>query len=172
MIVRASAVTLLIIWKLINGTLGGLGERVHGKWCVKDICQFIIQHKRQHHPFFKNLTVTYQEAIEDVYKDFLDRMAWKKEDLVPTPKVEARGTKLNMDEGVNVKHGRKPGGGVDSRGEKNAGSLSDKEVRRRRWLAAHRREQRDRESVRKARENLRRLERDCKSHMTTPVRCT
>merc|ERR1712242_179327 len=96
-------------WDL--GWIGGC----HGKWCVKDICQFIIQHKRQHHPFFKNLTVTYREAIEDVYKDFLGCMAWKKEDLVPTPKVEARGTKLNMDEGVNVKHGRKPGGGVDSR---------------------------------------------------------
>mmetsp|Transcript_33926 Transcript_33926/g.66734 ORF Transcript_33926/g.66734 Transcript_33926/m.66734 type:complete len:158 (+) Transcript_33926:884-1357(+) len=157
MIVRASAVTLLIIWKLINGTLGGLGERVHGKWCVKDICQFIIQHKRQHHPFFKNLTVTYQEAIEDVYKDFLDCI------------MEARGTKPMMDEGVNVKHCRKPGGGVDTRGEKNAGSLSDKDVRGRRWLAAHRREQRDRESVRKARESLRRLQHDLKSHMITRV---
>jgi len=71
-----------------------------------------------------------------------------------------------MDEGFNAKQCRKPGGGVDSRGEKNAGSLSDKEVRRERWWAAHRKEHRDRESVRKAREMLRRVQRDLKSQQT------
>jgi len=68
-----------------------------------------------------------------------------------------------MDEGVNAKQRRKPGGGGESRGEKNAGSECDKEVRRRRWLASHRREQWDRDSVRKAREMLRSVQRDLKS---------
>jgi len=51
---------------------------VQGKFCIRDIFQVIIQQNRQDNPFFKNLTVTYRKAIEDVYKDFLDSfMEWK-----------------------------------------------------------------------------------------------
>eukprot|EP00419_Tripos_fusus_P010119 CAMPEP_0172668400 /NCGR_PEP_ID=MMETSP1074-20121228/9034_1 /TAXON_ID=2916 /ORGANISM="Ceratium fusus, Strain PA161109" /LENGTH=381 /DNA_ID=CAMNT_0013485043 /DNA_START=14 /DNA_END=1157 /DNA_ORIENTATION=+ len=117
-----------LLWKVVGAPFGSVDRESLISHLVdnldastKKVRQFIIQQKRQHHPFFKNLTVTHRKAIEDVYKDFLDCI------------MEARGTKPMMDEGVNVKHCRKPGGGVDTRGEKNAGSLSDKDVRGRRW---------------------------------------